>query len=202
MASEEKNMEMIHTKIWDEKPDANNPFSADQSFCSGYDVYGDLLINATWFEYLYLLFKLEKPEKWQAEMLEKIGIAIANPGIRDHSVRAAMCAGVGGSTSASALMAALSVGAGQLNGAREVYTLVDWWKEAGTDLGAWKKTIENPPRAKRASVWNEFEHTPGFDPHGTTCTKPVLQTLLLLADICKRGTLVWLSESRETLESF
>ena len=100
--------EILNTSIWFEKAEEDNPFSAAECFCAGYDVYGDLLANASWFEYLYLMFKLEKPHSWQVNMLEKIAIAISNPGIRDHSIRAAMNAGAGGSTSASALMAALS----------------------------------------------------------------------------------------------
>ena len=202
MASDVEKEEVIHTKIWQETASSENPFAADESYCSGYDVYGDLLKHASYIEYIYLLFKLEKPQPWQTHLLEKVAIAIANPGIRDHSVRAAMCAGVGGSTSASALMAALSVGAGQLNGAREVFTLVDWWNQCGTDLCKWKSIIEEPPRANRATVWSEFEHTPGFDPHGVECVKPVLQTLSCLADIYSQGNLAWLQENRQALESY
>ena len=113
MSSEDKKQEVIHTKIWREEPELDNPFAAKKCFCAGYDVYGDLLGKASWIEYLYLLFMLEKPTEQQAKLLETIAVTIANPGIRDHSVLAAMNAGVGGSTSASVLMAALAVGAGQ-----------------------------------------------------------------------------------------
>ena len=121
MTAEKEKQEVIHTKIWREEPEPDNPFAAKKCFCAGYDVYDDLLGKASWAEYIYLLFKLEKPTAQQAKLLETIAVAIANPGIRDHSVRAAMNAGVGGSSSASALMAALAVGAGQYGGAREVY---------------------------------------------------------------------------------
>ena len=97
-----------------------------------------MLGKASWVEYLYLLFKLEKPTKEQAKLLETIAVAIANPGIRDHSVQAAMNAGVGGSTAASTLMAALAVGAGQYGGAREVYLLLKIWEQCGYDIEAWK----------------------------------------------------------------
>lgn len=200
--SSEENKELINTKIWQELPAADNPFAADTSFCSGYDVYGDLLNHASWFEYLYLLLNLQKPQPWQSQLLEKVAIAIANPGIRDHSIRAAMCAGVGGSTSASALMAALSVGAGKLNGAREVFTLVKIWQQCGTNLSMWKEVIEKPAESKRATVWGEFEHMPGFDPHGVSCVNPVLQTLACLADIHSSGTLLWLKENRQQLEQY
>ena len=58
--SEEK--ENITTSIWREVAEEDNPFVAEKSYCSGYDVYGDLLGNVTWAEYIYLLFKLEKPK--------------------------------------------------------------------------------------------------------------------------------------------
>lgn len=193
--------ELIHTKIWSEEPEENNPFAAAKCWCAGYNVYGDILHKASWIEYLYLLFKLERPKPWQAKLLEKIAIAIANPGIRDHSVRAAMNAGVGGSTSASALMAALAVGAGHLNGAREVFVMMQWWSQCGLNLDQWKDMTESPPKHKRASVWGDIEHTPGFDPTGTICAQPVLQTLSMLTSIKKDGHLYWLEQNREQLES-
>ena len=68
-------LEVIHTKIWQEQPSADNPFVAEKCFCSGYDVYEDLLSKASWFEYVWLLFRLEKPEQWQVALLEKVAIA-------------------------------------------------------------------------------------------------------------------------------
>lgn len=203
MSDEEQAIpEVIHTKIWSEEPERKNPFAAAECRCAGYDVYGEILPKASWFEYLYLLFKLERPEPWQANLLEKIAIAIANPGIRDHSVRAAMNAGVGGSTSASALMAALAVGAGHLNGAREVFVMMQWWSQCGLDLDKWKDIVMNPPKHKRANVWGDIEHTPGFDPTGTICAQPVLQTLSVLVSIKGDGYMYWLEQNREQLENF
>lgn len=200
MEKDNNQAEVIYTKIWQEEVSDDNPFVADKCFCSGYDVYGQLLNKASWFEYIWLLFKLERAEPWQINLLEKVSIAIANPGIRDHSVRAAMNAGVGGSTSASALMAALAVGAGQLHGAREIFICMEWWKECGNEITKWDLQIKNPPKMKRASVWGEIEHTPGFDPHGSVCAKPVIQTLNVLKDIRGEGNVAWLAENREILE--
>ena len=69
--------EKITTKIWFEEEEPDNPFAAKTSYCSGYDVYGDLLGKVSWSEYMYLLFKLEKPQPWQSTLLEAIAIAIA-----------------------------------------------------------------------------------------------------------------------------
>lgn len=45
-----------------------------------------------------------------------------------------------------------------------------------------------------------MEHAPGFDPHGTQCAKPVLQTLELLSNIGAGQQLPWLYVHRPELE--
>ncbi|MGC2166803.1 MAG: hypothetical protein WA632_12425, partial [Gallionella sp.] len=104
--------EFIHTRIWQEEAEPDNAFAAASCHCHGYDVFGELLGKASWIEYLFLLFRGEAPTVQQAKLLEGLAIALANPGPRDASIHAAMCGGVGGSTSASCLTAALAVGAG------------------------------------------------------------------------------------------
>ncbi|MEM7402009.1 MAG: citryl-CoA lyase, partial [Pseudomonadota bacterium] len=199
--SSEKKQEVIHTKIWREEPEPDNPFAAKKCFCAGYDVYGDLLSKASWAEYLYLLFKLEKPTKEQAKLLETIAVAIANPGIRDHSVRAAMNAGVGGSTSASALMAALAVGAGQYGGAREVFLVMQLWEKCGQDIKKWKQNLLHPNEDERVDVWLPMEHPSGFDPHGVSCPTPVSQTLRVLSGLTEENSnLEWLNKNQKELE--
>lgn len=200
MADEAPKFEKITTRIWREEPHPDNPFQAEACYCSGYDVYGDLLGKASYIEYLFLLFQLERPTPVQTRLLEILAVAIANPGIRDHSVRAAMNAGVGGSTRASALMAAVAVGAGNLGGAREVYAAVEIWNQCGTDLAAWQARLEHPPVPERADIWPEFEHAPGFNPQSVTCATPVLQTLdkLLLSE--ELVVLPWLAKHRQNLE--
>ena len=130
--------ESIRTRIWQEEAEPDNAFAALSCHCHGYDVYGDLLIHAGWIEYLYLLFRGEAPTGQQARLLEGLAIALANPGPRDAAVHAAMCGGVGGSTSASCLMAALAVGAGASGGAREVRLAMEDWQARGTDLSLWQ----------------------------------------------------------------
>lgn len=195
-------VEKITTKIWRETAEPDNPFAAASCYCSGFDVYGDLLKNASFIEYLYLLFKLEPPNPQQSALLEGLAIALANPGPRDHSVRAAMSAGVGGSTHASSLIAALSVGAGNLGGAREIFHALDHWQQCGTSLKKWQELIENPVAPGREDVWLPMEHTPGFDPNGTSCPTPVIQTLDHLAEVANTAHLNWLQQHRQQLESF
>jgi citrate synthase len=76
--SEER--DVIHTRIWEEVPEPDNPFAAAACYCSGYDVYGDLLGKATWAEYLYLLFKRERPTRQQARLLEGLAERSRIPG--------------------------------------------------------------------------------------------------------------------------
>jgi len=198
----EEIVETIETKIWRETPESDNPFAAASCFCGGYDVYGDLLKNASYIDYLYLLFKQQQPTPEQSALLEGLAVALANPGPRDHSVRAAMSAGVGGSTHASALIAALSVGAGNLGGSREVFHTMEYWQQCGTSLEAWQQLIKEPPQLGREDVWLPMEHAPGFDPNGVSCPTPVKQTLAHLIDVGKGSHLQWLNDNRTALEEF
>ena len=200
MSEDQKKLETITTRIWEEVAEENNPFAAKACYCSGYDVYGDLLGKVTWVEYLYLLFKLEKPTQQQAKLLEGLAVALANPGPRDHSVRAAMNAGVGGSTHASALMAALAVGAGNLGGGRELYWAFRYLKANKNDLDAWQRAPEFFA-AQDADVWLPMEHIPGFDQYGNSCTLPVIQLLDYLCQFsAPDGWLSWLKENRLAIE--
>lgn len=192
--------ETIRTSIWQEEPEPDNPFAAAACYCHGYDVYGDILGNTGWIEFIYLLFRGERPIAEQRRLMEDLAVALANPGPRDHSVLAAMNGGVGGSHNAACLMAALGVGAGQLGGSREVFLAMELWAELGTDLTAWTNRITAPQIDERADVWLPMEHPPGFDPHGASCATPVRQALHHLALARSDGALSWLQQNRETLE--
>lgn len=193
--------ELISTNIWQEEPEPDNPFAAAVSRCRGYDVYGELIKKASFIEYLFLLFLGERPNTETANLLEKLAIALANPGPRDSSVHAAMCAGVGGSPAAAALMAALGVGAGNLGGGREVRVVMEAWQQLGCDLPGWEAFLMHPAPSERADIWPPLEHAPGFDPHGVRCATPVRQTLELLAACGAGPHLPWLATHRLTLEN-
>jgi len=199
-SQDKKDREQITTKIWREEAEPDNPFAATASYCAGYDVYGDLLGKVSFIEYLWLLFKLDPPSKAQVRTLEGLAVALANPGPRDASVRGAMNAGVGGSTHAAALIASISIGAGNLGGAREVFTAMQYWQQCGTDIDSWINIIKNPPLYDTGDVWPEMEHTPGFDPNGASCPKPVRQLLNHLANIEHNDELIWLQSNRLLLE--
>ncbi|HEX8987597.1 MAG TPA: hypothetical protein VF816_06525 [Rhodocyclaceae bacterium] len=192
--------EVIRTRIWHEEPEPDNPFAAKTAYCHGYDVYGDMLGRARWSEMVYLLFRGEAPAPAEADLLETLAVALANPGPRDPSVHAAMCGGTCGSPAASSLMAALAVGAGNLSGGREVLAAMEGWEACGTDLEAWRGRFANPPQTA-ISVWPASEHPPGFDPHGMAAATPVLQALERLATLSPGPRLAWLARHRPQLEA-
>ncbi len=195
-----KNTEHIHTRIWLEEPEADNPFAAKAAYCHGYDVYGEMLGQTRWVEMLYLLVRGERPTTAQADLLEMLAVAIANPGPRDPAIHAAMCGAVGGSPAASCLMAALGVGAGHLSGSREVFLAMEAWSQCATDLGAWQRHLTTPPVAS-ASIWPTPEHPSGFDPHGMSTASTVKQTLSCLAKISHGPLLPWLQKNLAALET-
>lgn len=191
---------IFYSNIWQEEAEADNPFAAKACYSHGYDVYGELLHKASWFEYLLLQFTGEKPSTQQTQLLERVAVAIANPGIRDASVRAAMNSGVSRATHAATLMAALAIGAGQYGGSHEVYLCIQRWQQCGLDTEKWLSQLMIQDDGQQTDIWLAIEHIAGFDPHGESCPTPVLQTLALLATIKSDGALMWLQNHRLMLE--
>lgn len=196
----EARKESIHTRIWREEPEADNPFATKAAFCHGYDVFGEMLGQARWADMLYLLFRGEAPTPVQADLLEALAVALANPGPRDQSIHAAMCGGVAGSTAAASLMAALSVGAGRYCGAREVFDAMNIWITAGNDLSSWTAHAADLTKAGM-DIWPAAEHPAGFDPHGVSTATIVRQLLDRLASIGGTFHLSWLAAHRLALEA-
>ncbi len=199
----------LHTRIWQEEPQADNPFATHTAHCHGYDVYGQMLGRASWVDMLYLLFKGQAPSPAQARLLEALALALANPGPRDPMVHAAMCGGVGGSHAAASLIAALAVGAGQSGGARDVRLAMDAWLRwdaaavddqaaqiaclIAHDMPAWLATSD--------SGWPAREHPAGFDPHGVSTAGIVLKALQALAGMGVGPRLSWLQAQLGALEA-
>lgn len=193
-------MSTIYTSIWREEAEPDNPFATRIAYCRGYDVYGQMLGNARWVEMIFLLFQPDAPTALQADMLEALAVALANPGPRDASVHAAMCGGVGGSTAAASLMAALAVGAGQLSGGREVFLAMEGWERCGTDLVTWNKHLAHMHNIP-GSIWPDSEHAAGFDPNGVATPTHISQTLDCLAGLSTGTCLTWLKSNLPELET-
>lgn len=193
--------DLIHTRIWHETPEPDNPFATRNALCRGYDVFGQLVGRARWVEMLYLLLRDEPAPPSALAMLEALAVALANPGPRDASVHAAMCGAVGGSTAAASLIAALSVGAGRHGGARDVHDAMVLWQTCGPDLTAWRQhqqaLIDAP-----IEPWPPSARLPGFDPHGTstpTVVRQLLATLVTLGGDNGHGYTGWLLQQLDHL---
>lgn len=191
--------ERIHTRIWLEEAEADNPFVTRAAYCHGYDVSGDLLGRARWVDMLYLLFKANPPSAQQAQLLESVALMLTNAGPRDPAVHAAMAAGVSGSPAAAVLMAALAVGAGQHTGAREVFLAMQRWADCGLDLSVWQQRLAAPPPLDNG-IWPSYEHAPGFDINAARTPLPVLQALAHFAKLGVGRCLGWLQAERTAIE--
>lgn len=192
---------VYHSHFWLEEPEPDNPFAARHCYCHGYDVYGQVITRAGWFEYLLLLFQGQRPGPEQCRLLATLARVLANPGPRDASVRAAMNAGVSGTTPSSALIAALAAGSGQYGGGQEVAVWLQWWQSLGADLPAWQARIANPEVEEIPDIWLPMEHCPGFDPNGDSTPTPVRQALAALAtEAPAQGAVMWLAHEYPALE--
>lgn len=189
----------IHTRIWREEAEPDNPFATRTAWCRGYDVFGQMVGNARWVEMLVLLFHDELPGESSLDMLEALAVALANPGPRDPAVHAAMCGGVGGSTAAASLIAALAVGAGSYKGAREIFDAMNAWTACGDDFAGLAACLTRHTQ-ETVDIWPQREHPAGFDPHGVATPTSVRQLLETLARIGASPRLSWLAAQRRELE--
>ena len=114
--AEKKN---ITTAIWQETASIDNPYLAESCRCYGYDLF-ELMEKCCYSEVLYLLFRGELPNQEEADLLEKLQIAIINPGIRHPAVQAAMSAATSHCDSCNILPIGLSVLGGEHLGSAEV----------------------------------------------------------------------------------
>ncbi|WP_443094197.1 citrate synthase family protein [Pseudoduganella ginsengisoli] len=140
---------------------------------------------------LWLLMRPELPDGPQLRVLEALAVALANPGPRDASVHAAMCSGVGGSPAASALIAALAVGAGRNGGARDVHDAMTMWQRCGNDLAAWA-AYNAAYASDPVEIYPDRQHIPGFDKHGVSTPLPVRQLVATLAALGAGPNTAWL----------
>lgn len=188
----------IHTRIWQEEPEPGDRFASRAAYCRGYDVYGDMLGRARWVDMLCLLLRGEAPTSDEAALLEDLALALCNPGPRDASVHAAMCAGTGGSTAAASLMAALAVGAGRQGGARDVLLALQRWQRCGTDLARWTADLAQPGEAV-AGLWPADAQPAGFEPHARRMSLITRQLLSRLASHGVGERLAWLEVQADAL---
>mgnify|MGYP001035817370 CR=1 FL=1 len=188
------------TEIWHETP-SENPYYAKACYCYGYNIYEDVLAKAAYPDYLYLLLTGQRPTKDMSQLFEKVLIALAHPGLRDPSVRAAMNAGVGGSRAAAALMGAIAVGAGQAGGAHELRLSLLITQQAKNDITQWSNQFKSLFENQVCDVWPALEFVPGFDPHQATASQITLKMLdVFAAHAGAQSQSAWLLQHYKQLE--
>ncbi len=164
--------EHIHSRIWSETPDPRSPFLGRDVRVSGYDYYGELFAQASWLDMLWLMLRGDAPDAPQRHLFGRLAVLLANPGPRDPSIHAAMCAGIGGSHPAAALMAALAVAAGDAGGAAELARAMAAFEAADNGRPLETALAE---RASEDGIW------PGFDPAAAWAAGGVVSALCQLA---------------------
>lgn len=110
--------ERVECGFWLEQPAPDNPYVAAEAYCHGYDLR-ELLARCSYWEYLYLLFTGRRCNAAQHGLLEKLGIALANPGPRHPATRAAVTAAVSKADPVHILPLGLNVLGGAHLGAAE-----------------------------------------------------------------------------------
>lgn len=158
-----KHNHQYFTKIWHEKPSSINPYQTAQIFVHGYNLVDQILQNATIEEYHGLLYSEKKLNQHQVLIYKDLQLLLAHLGPRNLGVRAAMNAGVGGGTPASALISSISILAGTHGGAKEVYYLVDLIYQCKNDLSILLNSILSLYHNNKDQETNLFDHPFGFE---------------------------------------
>ena len=150
------------TRIWQEIPEKNNPYIAEQSLCHGYDIE-ELIQHQSFIDVFYLLFRGELPNTDQAQLLQQLMIALINPGPRHPATRAAMNAGVGKSDTVHILPIALAIMGGGYQGAGNIEASMRFLR---------KQLKKNPEEiaqqlleSEAAPEQGDWEIAPGFGRH-------------------------------------
>lgn len=149
------------TKITLEIPDDNNPYISQASYLHGYNLT-ELIDKKSFTDTLLLLFTGELPQAYQADLLNRLMVALINLGPRHQSVKAAMVAGVSKTNTEHLLPIGLSVLGGHSNGANEVANCVTFL------INNIKKVPEAVAKGLIAEIENEelakgeFHLCPGF----------------------------------------
>lgn len=116
------------TTIWSEVPNDTNPYIADSALCHGYDLF-ELMEKRSFIDVFYLLFRGELPTRPEAQLLQKLMIALINPGPRHPATRAAMNAGVGKTNPAHIIPIASALLGGHYLGGGEVEKAMQFFQQ-------------------------------------------------------------------------
>ncbi|MDH5297772.1 MAG: hypothetical protein OEV91_01995 [Desulfobulbaceae bacterium] len=146
------------TKIWYEKPTAQNPYLAERCYCYGYDLH-ELIRQKSFVDVFFLLFAGELPSQEQSKLLEALMIGLINSGPRHPATRAAMNAAVGKARHSHILPIGLSVLGGAHSGGDEVEQSMRFLRKATRRT---PEDIAAEIKDKFCSSEEDFHIVPGF----------------------------------------
>lgn len=194
----------IKTKIWKDVPTENCSFTTAQAHCYGFDVYNDLVPNASYFEYLYLTFTGQAGSRGVIKVLELIAKSILNLGPRNASVHAAMSSAIGQAPVAAQLISAISVNAGAFYGSQDMFRAQLCWEAtpavAELTLQNWFQAFSLNNSDLDAVLWGEVSHTPGFNPTSSSSV-PVISVLEQCIKIYDMPRSTWLFNNLAEIEN-
>ncbi|MGH1485145.1 MAG: citrate/2-methylcitrate synthase [Cellvibrionaceae bacterium] len=154
--------ERTSTRIWGEQASEDNPYIAQSTLCHGYDLY-ELINKSSFIEVFYLLFRGELPSADETELLEKLMIALINPGPRHPATRAAMNAGVGKSLPVHILPIATSVMGGDYLGGGEIEPAMRFLRKGKkNNPDEYAQTLLDENQHTHPQTDNEESIAPGF----------------------------------------
>lgn len=109
----------VRTRIWQELPEADNPWLATDARCHGY-AHSAMVGQLDYPQTLFLLLRGELPDVQQHELLRRFLVAFCNPGPRHGATRAVMNAAASGSRSHNLAAIGLAILGGEHLGSGEV----------------------------------------------------------------------------------
>ncbi|PKL43541.1 MAG: hypothetical protein CVV42_20115 [Candidatus Riflebacteria bacterium HGW-Riflebacteria-2] len=118
-------MVAIKTRIWMEKPVADNEFAPEQSFLYGQNFYSDLAEKQSYVALTFLHLNGQLPTSHQEKWLGFLLSLAANPGIRDESTLVAMNTAIGAPPSVNSVLAGLMARSGLSRGAQWVEKVME-----------------------------------------------------------------------------
>ncbi len=118
-------MNEYYSYFYKEIEDNENPYFFEKIFFYGFDLNSELLEKIDSVDWIGLTFFERKINKEEKEIIQKLPIMIANKGFRDASILGGATIASQGAPNQNSLMGHIGINGGLVNGAREVFYLVN-----------------------------------------------------------------------------
>ncbi len=188
------------TRIWHETPSADNPYIASSALCHGYDLF-ELMEKRSFVDVFYLLFRGELPSASESELLQKLMIALINPGPRHPATRAAMNVGVGKTSPLHILPIATAVLGGDYMGGGEIESAMRFFRKQ-QNVNVEHFLVETLANVSEKTPENIAQFFPGFGVRNGGIEVMATDIANYLASLTAAGkALRWVCELNVRLQS-